>query len=31
MNLMNIISSKEAKYKNIAVSLHFKKVQKQAN
>lgn len=31
MNLMNIISSKEAKYKNIAVPLHFKKVQKQAN
>lgn len=25
MNLMNIISSREAKYKNIAVSLHFKR------
>lgn len=31
MNLMNIILSKEAEYKNIAVSLHLKKVQKQAN
>ena len=31
INLMNIILSKEAEYKNIAVSLHLKKVQKQAN